>query len=121
MTPAQFRALALSMPEAVEGAHHGHPDFRVHGRVFASLHADGERGMVKVPPDEQRRLLSSHGGIFAAAAGAWGRAGCTMVTLRAATRVALDGPMAAAWQAAHVLAAAKTANRKRAPAKRRRR
>lgn len=98
MTPAQFRKLALSMPEAVEGAHHDHPDFRRNGRVFASLHPDGQRGMVKVPRDDQARLVRANGDVFAPANGAWGRAGCTVVTLAGADATVLKDAMALAWQ-----------------------
>lgn len=106
MTPAQFRKLALSMPDAVEGAHHGHADFRRDGRVFASLHPDGERAMVKVPLDEQRRLCASRGDAFSPAAGAWGRAGCTMVVLAEVDVRELAGAMTLAWQQVALAAAA---------------
>ena len=75
MTPDDFRRLALALPDSVEGAHHGHPDFRAHGRVFASLHPDGEQGMVRVPLPVQQELVGSRGGAFVPANGAWGRAG----------------------------------------------
>ena len=113
MTPAQFRRSALAMPGAVEGAHQGHPDFRVAGRVFASLFPDGLRGMVKVTPAEQRDLLRQHEGVFTAANGAWGRAGCTIVNLAAATPDSLDPALALAWQAATT-----RAPRGKAPSKR---
>ena len=49
MTPAAFRKLALSLEGATEGAHGGHPDFRSHGKVFATLgYPDEEWGMVKL-------------------------------------------------------------------------
>ena len=98
MTPAQFRKLALSMPEAVEGAHHGHADFRRDGRVFASLHPDGERAMVKVPLDEQQRLCAARGDAFSPATGAWGRAGCTMVVLAEVAIAEVRDAMSLAWQ-----------------------
>lgn len=84
VTPNAFRKLALALPGASEGEHMGHPDFRAGGRIFASLTADGERGMVKVSPAEQRALVRSDPETFEPAAGAWGKAGCTMVTLAAA-------------------------------------
>lgn len=85
------------MPGAVEGEHHGHPDFRAGGRVFASLHPDGLRGMVRVSPDEQRRLVAH--AAFTPANGAWGRAGCTMVVLADVPARVLEDAMALAWQA----------------------
>jgi hypothetical protein len=98
MTPERFRRLALALPEAVEGEHHAHPDFRAHGRIFASLHPDGMRAMVKVPPELQRRLVGEHGGAFTPATGAWGRAGCTMLDLAAAPLAVVRDALAEAWQ-----------------------
>jgi hypothetical protein len=45
------------MKDAVEGAHMGHPDFRANGRIFATLHADLQWGMVKLTPDQQRMFV----------------------------------------------------------------
>jgi hypothetical protein len=54
MTPASFRKLALALPEAVEAAHMDHPDFRVVGKIFATLgYPDEPRGMVKLTPEQQ--------------------------------------------------------------------
>jgi YjbR protein len=78
MTPAQFRKTALSFPEAVESAHMDHPDFRVGGKIFATLgYPDKEHGMVVLPPNEQARLIKSHPKVFAPAKGAWGKRGST--------------------------------------------
>jgi hypothetical protein len=98
VTPDDFRRLALALPETVEGEHHGHPDFRAHGRVFASLHPDGVRAMVKVPPAVQQRLVAQHANVCAPANGAWGRAGCTMVTLALAHATLLQDALQEAWQ-----------------------
>ena len=98
MTPAQFRKLALSMPEATEGAHQGHPDFRANGRVFATLHPDGKWGMVKLPADAQARLARAHPETFVPASGAWGRAGCTNVHLSSVEPRVLEDAMTLAWQ-----------------------
>lgn len=98
MTPDDFRRLALSLPGSAEGEHHGHPDFRAHGRVFASLHPDGERGMVKVPPGLQRELVAGHAGACVPASGAWGRAGCTMVRLADIPLAVVREALQEAWQ-----------------------
>lgn len=100
MTPDQFRRLALSMPGAVEGEHHGHPDFRANGRIFATLHADGEWGMVRVARPEQARLVAADPGTFVPASGAWGRAGCTNVRLAVVDHAVLRDAMTLAWQVA---------------------
>jgi hypothetical protein len=81
MTPDEFRRIAVSMKGAVEGAHMGHPDFRANGKIFATLYPDGERGMVKLTPEQQQDFISGGDGVFAPASGAWGRQGCTTVRL----------------------------------------
>ena len=84
MTAAQFRKLALGFAEVSESAHMNHPDFRVGGKIFASLgYPDEDHGMVVLPPKEQARLLKSHPKVFAPAKGAWGKQGSTTVRLNA--------------------------------------
>jgi hypothetical protein len=81
MTPDDFRRMALSMKGVVEGSHQGHPDFRSHGRVVASLRATGERGMVRLTPEDQATLVEEHPAVFEPEAGAWGDQGYTRVWL----------------------------------------
>ena len=100
MTADDFREMALAHQGAVESAHMGHPDFRANGRIFATLQADEQTGMVKLEPDEQAVLLSEHPDVFTPAAGAWGRQGCTLVRLAAATPRVLKPAMLLAWQEA---------------------
>jgi len=100
MTADDFRRLALSMHDSIEGAHMGHPDFRANGRIFATLHAGDETGMVKLTPDEQRELLRTHPKMFEPSSGAWGRQGCTNVRLAAADRATLRTAMTLAWEQA---------------------
>ena len=80
-TAANFRRMALALRDATEKAHHGHPDFRAGGRIFASLHHSMERGMVKLTPDQQHEMMRAHPHAFTPEAGAWGRQGCTRVVL----------------------------------------
>ena len=98
MTPAEFRALALALPGAVEGAHAGHPDFRVGGHVFASLTADESTGMLIVPPAVQARLCDADPDAFTPLKGAWGRQGGTRVSLPAASRTRVAQGLRAAWE-----------------------
>ena len=98
MTAAEFRSIALSFPETVEQAHMNHPDFRVRGKVFATLgYPDGEHGMVKLTPEQQHDFIKSNPGVFAPAKGAWGLRGSTIVKLKAARKKSLHAAMAAAW------------------------
>ena len=93
-----FRRLALSLPGVVENAHMGHPDFRVGGRIFATLCApDPEWGMVKLTPEQQDAFVDSAPAVFTPVKGGWGRGGATNVRLRAATARILRPALMTAW------------------------
>lgn len=82
MTNEQFRKIALSFPDSFESAHQGHPDFRVGGKIFATLGTPGEnRGMVKLTSEQQLAWVKSNAIGFLPCNGAWGRQGCTYVDL----------------------------------------
>jgi hypothetical protein len=101
MTADQFRKLALALDGVVEAAHMGHPDFRVNGRIFATLGSpNASFGMVQLDPEDQRFLLGSHPDRFRPAAGAWGRAGSTLVELPGATVGVVREAMRLAWERA---------------------
>ena len=73
MTPNQFRKLALAMPDAIEGAHMGHADFRVGDKIFATLgYPDAAWGVVLLKPDQQAPLLQTAPDIFSPVPGGWG-------------------------------------------------
>ncbi len=98
MTAAKFRALALSLPGASEAAHMGHPDFRVGGKIFATLGPDEDWGMVKLTPDEQASCIEDEPDVYHPASGAWGRRGCTIVVLRKAKELSVRHALLAAWR-----------------------
>jgi hypothetical protein len=98
MTPKQFRRLALSLPEAIESAHMNHPDFRVKGKIFATLSGDEKFGMVKLTPEQQADLLQAEPEAYEPAAGAWGARGCTMVRLKMAKQESVGRALLAAWR-----------------------
>ena len=98
VTEASFRRMALGMKDAVEGAHMGHPDFRVGGRIFSTIHHDRAHGMVKLTPEQQQIFLRDHPGMFAPESGAWGRAGCTRVTFDSVDEETLGEALTLAWQ-----------------------
>jgi hypothetical protein len=97
LTHEDFRRMAVSLDGAVEAAHMGHPDFRAHGRIFATLHADLLHGMVKLTPDQQARFMDEHPA-FVPESGAWGRQGCTRVTLADVDAETLGEVLTLAWQ-----------------------
>jgi hypothetical protein len=93
-----FRRLALSFPGAEERSHMDHPDFRVGGRIFATLGARGPGwGMVALLPEQQEDFMSLSPA-FTPAAGAWGRGGSTLVDLAAVPDDLLEAALAAAWR-----------------------
>lgn len=98
MTADDFRSLALSLPEATEGAHMDHADFRVRGKIFATLGPDEEWGMVKLKPEEQALFVRTEPKVFQPFPGAWGKRGCTKVILPAATEPAVRQALMAAWR-----------------------
>ncbi len=99
MTAEEFRRLALSMPEASEVGHMGHPDFRVGGKIFATLgYPDEKWGVLKLTPEQQEAVMTSEPRVFVAVKGAWGRRGATAVCLREAKTRSLRLALAAAWR-----------------------
>lgn len=99
MSPADFRRIALSMPEASESSHMAHPDFRVGGKIFATLgYPDKDHGMVVLPPEEQARLVQTYPKVFAAAKGAWGKRGSTTIHLSAVEKSTLQRAIEIAWR-----------------------
>jgi hypothetical protein len=109
MTAEQFRSMALALPDAEEREHMGHPDFRVGGRIFATLgYPDSEWAMVKLFPDQQRDFVAAAPKMFAPVKGEWGRQGCTSVRLKTATTARAKAALYAAWRNAAVKAAKKS-------------
>ena len=98
MTNDDFRKLALALPGAVESSHMGHPDFRVGGKIFATLMPQAGWAMVKLTPDEQEAFVQAAPGVFSPVPGGWGRQGATRVRLEAATKAVTRDSLAAAWK-----------------------
>ena len=99
MTPNEFRELALSFPEAIESVHMHHPDFRVGGRIFATLaYPNKDSATVKLPRDDQKEFIRSNPDVFQPAKGAWGRQGSTIVYLPAAMIDIVREALTIAWR-----------------------
>ncbi len=99
MTRNDFRRFALSLPDATENEHMDHPDFRVRGKIFATLGYPDERwGMVKLMPDQREEFARAEPGVFVPAKGAWGRKGATCVLLHSAKRPSLTRALGLAWR-----------------------
>jgi hypothetical protein len=99
MSASTFRRIALALPEAVEGAHQGHADFRVGKRIFATLgYPDEAWGMVKLTPEQQSMLAEAEPDIFRPVPGGWGKSGSTNVRLSKADAITLRSALSMAWR-----------------------
>jgi hypothetical protein len=98
MTVDDFRRLALSLPEANESAHMGHPDFRVRGKIFATLWPEDGWGMVKLKPQQQALFRQVEPAVFVPVKGGWGRKGATSVLLASANPTTVRNALITAWR-----------------------
>ncbi len=99
MTPSAFRKLALRLPDTEEREHMNHPDFRVHGKIFATLnYPSKEFGMVNLWPEQQAALVEAHPKMFSPFTGGWGKKGATRVHLKTATERVVAKALADAWE-----------------------
>ena len=99
MTPNEFREMALSQPGAVESAHMSHPDFRVDGKIFATLgYPDDEHAVVVLSPDQQEGFLAEMPHAFSAVKGAWGKRGSTQIHLPSAETETVAEAIRLAWK-----------------------
>ena len=116
MTADQFRHLVLGLADTEERAHHNHPDFRVKGKIFATMgFPDTSRAMLILTPEQQAESMHDHPEIFTPVSGKPGERGCTSIHLPKATKAALQPAAIAAYQnALRTLAATTSKKRKRA-------
>ena len=115
-TADDFRRLALGLDGAEERSHMGAPDFRVGGRIFATLaHEAQGYGNLMLTPEVQAMFVGDAPEVFVPIAGGWGRMGMTHVRLETADEETLAGALRTAWRL-RVEKNAKT--RRRAPRRR---
>lgn len=99
MDTNDFRRIALSLPGAEEGSHMGNPDFRVGGRIFATLAAAKQGfGNLMLTPEQQTAFVEEAPEIFVPVGGGWGKNGATHIRLAAANEDVLEGALRAAWK-----------------------
>ncbi len=98
MTSDAFRLIALAFPETEESSHMQHPDFRVGGKIFATLGPDLDWAMAKLTPAQQKEFLRIDPAAFKPAAGAWGERGATIITLGQADEDDVRNALRMAWQ-----------------------
>lgn len=98
MTVDQYRRIALELPEATESEHMNHPDFRVGGKIFATLWPKERRGVVMLTVQQQANLTGSEPKVFEPVPGGWGRKGATSVHLAHAVEETVRGAILMAWR-----------------------
>jgi hypothetical protein len=98
MTANEFRKSALALPDAIEQSHMNHPDFRVGGKIFATLGRDEAWGMVKLTPEQQAEFMHDYPKMFEAFNGAWGAGGATRVILKEASKDVARLALMSAWR-----------------------
>ncbi len=99
MNSADFRRIALSLEGAVESSHMGSPDFRVGGRIFATLASESQGyGNLSFTPEQQAEFVAEAPEVFVPIAGGWGRMGMTHIRLSKTNEEQLAGALRAAWQ-----------------------
>lgn len=98
VTGSQFREMALSFADAIEGGHFDVTDFRVKGRIFATWREKDGRAVLKLEPDQQQLLIETSGPALSPVDGSWGQKGWTRVALDIIDEATLRHAMAMAWQ-----------------------
>lgn len=99
MDAEDFRRIALSFEGTEESSHMGSPDFRVDGRIFATLASQSHGyGNIKITPEQQAAFVAEMPDVFVPIAGGWGRMGMTHVRLSSATEDVLTGALQTAWK-----------------------
>src|ERR1039457_2168933 len=116
MNAEDFRRIALSLEGADEGSHMGSPDFRVGGRIFATLASQSQGyGNLMLTPEQQTELVAEQPDVFVPIAGGWGRMGSTHIRLAATNEDVLAGALRTAWRL-RIEKNAKKSGKKRASA-----
>lgn len=99
MIPSDFRRIALSLDGAEEGSHMGQPDFRVGGRIFATLASERQGfGNLMLTPEQQASFVSDQPAVFVPVPGGWGKNGVTHIRLADANEDLLSGALYTAWR-----------------------
>jgi hypothetical protein len=99
MNANDFRRIALSLEGAEESSHMGAPDFRVGGRIFATLASQKEGyGNLMLTLEQQTFFVEELPEVFLPIKGGWGRMGMTHIRLALANEDVLSGALRTAWR-----------------------
>ena len=100
MSLEEFAEMALSFPETIQASHFNTTDFRVNGKIFATLRPEKLRGVLLLTREDQSLLRETSGDMFEPVPGSWGEKGSTYVVLDSANPYAVRHAMAIAWKKA---------------------
>ena len=99
MRVSDFRRIALSLPEATEGSHFGNADFRVTGKIFATLSlAKQGYGVLLLTPEQQKGMVEDEPEVFSPVPNGWGKNGATRVSLTNVSPDILKAALQTAWR-----------------------
>jgi len=114
VTANAYRRMALALDGVIEAEHMGNPDFRVGGRIFATLQHDLRTAAVTLSPEDQAHFVAEAPGVFSPESGAWGRAGWTRIQLAPADEELVGEALTLAWRRRIALSAVQKPARKTA-------
>jgi len=90
--------MARRLPDAIEAAHMGHPDFRVGDKIFATLgYPSIAFAMVQLTPEQQELFVRTEPNTFTPVPGGWGKKGATHVLLKTAKKAAVREALQVAY------------------------
>jgi len=99
MNAKDFRRIALSFDGSEEGSHMGAVDFRVGGRIFATLASVKQGyGNLMLTPEVQEEFVRELPDVFLPVHGGWGKSGATHIRLAQTSEDMLTGALEAAWK-----------------------
>ena len=98
MTAGEYRRMVLALDGVIQAEHMGHPDFRVGGKIFASLQQGLRAGSVMLSPQDQADFIAAAPDAFMPESGAWGRAGWTRIQLAGADEEIVGEALTLAWR-----------------------
>jgi len=100
MTVDEFRALALSLPRAIEKPHFDRASFRVdapRGKTIATLLERDETANVFLNVEEQDLLIHADPTVFSKVPNKWGDKGATTIELGDADRLTVLSALKMSW------------------------
>lgn len=99
MNATDFRRIALSLEGVEESSHMGSADFRVNGKIFATLASQSEGyGNLMLTVEQQQAFIADRPDLFIPIKVGWGRMGMTHIILAVADEDSLISALTSAWK-----------------------